>query len=385
MTHPVHALLDTLLRRPSITPDDHGCMEIITAFLGDSGAACRRIDIGDTANLWVTHGSGKPVICFVGHTDVVPPGAADDWICDPFRPTRRNGKLYARGAADMKSGVAAMCCALRELICKTADHPGTLALLLTSDEEGIATNGIQAVLPRLQAEGVTVDLAIVGEPTAQAVLGDTARNGRRGSLNLTLTIHGRQGHLAYPRQIRNPIHGLGRIIAAIDAIEWDAGDRNFAPTSCQFSNLRSGVGVENVAPAAATAMLNWRFNTKQTEKSIRGRTERLVTRITAELGLDVEYDWRLSGAPFVTDNARLLGALAEAIERHCAREVVFNTAGGTSDARFLAQYGADSVEFGPCNATIHQVDEHVRIDDLEAMTDIYRDTVVNLWRSAPQG
>lgn len=385
MLHPVHALLDTLLRRPSVTPNDHGCMEVIATFLADTDARCRRIDIGDTSNLWVTHGSGKPLVCFVGHTDVVPPGTSDDWHSDPFQPTRRDGKLYARGAADMKSGVAAMCCALRELIRGKADHPGTLALLLTSDEEGSATNGIQAVLPRLQQEGVSVDYAIVGEPTAQTVLGDTARNGRRGSLNLTLTIHGKQGHLAYPDQIRNPIHGLGRIIAALAALEWDEGDRNFAPTSCQFSNLQSGVGAENVAPATATALLNWRFNPKQSEPGIRARTEQLVTRITAELDLHAQYKWRLSGMPFVTNNSRLLSALVAAVTQHCARKVVFNTGGGTSDARFLAQYGADSIEFGPCNASIHQIDEHVRIADLETMAYIYRDTVINLWQATKRG
>ncbi len=384
MTHPVYALLDRLLRRPSITPDDCGCMEIITAFLGETHAICRRMDIGDTANLWVTHGDEKPLICFAGHTDVVPPGEPNDWKFDPFRPTRHNGKLYARGAADMKSGVAAMSCALRELIAETPDHPGTLAMLLTSDEEGTAVNGIQAVLPRLRKEGITPDFAIVGEPTAHTVLGDTARNGRRGSLNLTLTIHGKQGHLAYPQQIKNPIHGLGRIIAAIKAIEWDQGDRNFAATTCQFSNLRSGTGAENVAPASATAMLNWRFNTQHTEKSIRERSERLIASIVAGLGLDAEYDWRLSGEPFLSENRQLMRALADAIEHHCARKVVFNTAGGTSDARFLAQYGAESIEFGPCNATIHQIDEHVAINDLEPMANIYRDTVANLWQVVRQ-
>lgn len=380
MTHPVHSLLDQLLRQPSITPNDHGCMELITQQLADSGALCQRIDINDTANLWVSHGHAAPVIVFVGHTDVVPPGDLAQWQSNPFVPEVRDGLLYARGAADMKSGVAAMTCAFAELLEKHPDHPGTLALLLTSDEEGDADDGIQAVLPRLRDQGIHINYAIVGEPTAAQTLGDTARNGRRGSLNLTLTLHGQQGHVAYPEQIHNPIHGLGEVIAQLSAVLWDQGNAHFPPTSCQFSNIAAGTGAENVVPGAASAKVNWRFNTEHTAQSIQQRAEEIIHHICAARTLRAEYQWKCSGEPFSTSNPLLMNALRKAVARHTGQKIEFNTAGGTSDARFMAKYGADTIEFGPVNATIHKVNECVKLNDLEPMVAIYRDTVIHLWQ-----
>lgn len=375
----IQDLLAALVSRPSISPNDAGCMSLISDFLRDTPARIRLIRIEDTDNLFITHGQGAPHICFVGHTDVVPAGNESDWSSPPFTPSIREGKLYGRGSADMKAGVAAMSFAYRELIQSHPQHQGTLSLLLTSDEEAAATHGIQAVLPLLQAEGIHIDYAIVGEPTAKDALGDFARNGRRGSLNLKLQISGKQGHVAYPENICNPIHGLGHIIAEIAAIEWDRGNAHFPPTSCQFSNLIAGTGAENVVPQTATALLNWRFNTEQTEAGIKTRVETLVRRICAEKQLSAAFDWKLSGLPFSTANQKLLQTLSKAVREHCGRDIVFNTAGGTSDARFMAQYGADTVEFGTLNASIHQIDEHVLLADLALMAAVYRDCVRHLW------
>lgn len=375
----VQDLLTALIACPSISPNDAGCMTIIHDYLQGSGANCRLIRIADTDNFFATHGSGSPHICFVGHTDVVPAGNESDWHNPPFVPSIRDGKLYGRGAADMKAGVAAMTVAFRQLIEQQPQHQGTLSLLLTSDEEAAATHGIQAVLPLLQQEGIHFDYAIVGEPTAKETLGDFARNGRRGSLNLQLTISGKQGHVAYPEQIRNPIHGLGAIIAALAAIEWDKGNAHFPPTSCQFSNISAGTGAENVVPQRASAMLNWRFNTEQTADGIKQRVQDMVADICTAQELQAEFDWRLSGQPFSTANPQLLAAVAQAVKTHCGREIIFNTAGGTSDARFMAQYGADTVEFGTSNATIHQINEHILLADLAPMTAVYHDSVIHLW------
>lgn len=381
MPHPIYAFLKDLLRQPSITPNDADCMALISAQLAETNATIRELAIKDTKNLLVSHGNGTPHIVFVGHTDVVPPGDINAWQSDPFTPTERDGFLYARGAADMKSGVAAMTLAFKAAITQHPNHSGTLSLLLTSDEEGSGDNGIKAVMAKLSAEKGHFDYAIVGEPTCKNALGDTARNGRRGSLNLNLTIHGQQGHVAYPEQIKNPIHGLGQIIAEISAIEWDKGNANFPPTSCQFSNISGGTGAENVAPATASAMLNWRFNTEQTEAGIKARVTGIIEAICRKQHLSASYQWRLSGEPFATNNQDLMHALAAAVKSATGKDLLFNTAGGTSDARFMAKYGAATVEFGPCNATIHKIDECVKMSDLEPLVAIYTQTLENLWRA----
>ncbi|MDO4776006.1 MAG: succinyl-diaminopimelate desuccinylase [Cardiobacteriaceae bacterium] len=380
------SLLQTLIARKSITPDDAGCQQILAETLAPHGFACRQIDLGDTKNLWATHGSGAPVIAFAGHTDVVPPGNPADWASDPFVPTVRDGMIYGRGASDMKSGVAAMTLALATLAEQYPDHPGTLALLVTSDEEGVATHGIQAVLPILESEGTHIDYAIVGEPTASAELGDAARNGRRGSLTLTLTVHGIQGHVAYPEKVKNPVHALAAILAELASIRWDGGNAHFPPTSMQVSNVQAGTGVDNVVPATAMAIVNWRFNTEHTAASLREQAEAIAERHSASLGCRNTCQWYLSGEPFVTELGVLTEAVARASLAHTGKTLIFNTAGGTSDARFLAKYGTATVEYGGSNATIHKVNECVPQGESDRLAAIYHDSIVHLWqRLAAEG
>ncbi|MDO5090604.1 MAG: succinyl-diaminopimelate desuccinylase [Cardiobacteriaceae bacterium] len=373
-------LLQTLIARPSITPEDAGCQQILAETLAPHGFTIRHIDLGDTQNLWATRGSGAPVIAFVGHTDVVPPGNPADWTSDPFTPTLRDGMIYGRGASDMKSGVAAMTLALATLAEQHPDHPGTLALLITSDEEGPATHGIQAVLPILESEGTHIDYAIVGEPTGHATLGDTARNGRRGSLTLTLAIHGTQGHVAYPEKVKNPIHTLAAILAELAATRWDEGNAHFPPTSMQISNITGGTGVDNVVPATASAIINWRFNTEHTADTLRTHAETLAAKHGNASGCRADCQWYLSGEPFLTEPGILTDAVAAASIAHTGHPLQFNTAGGTSDARFLAKYGTATVEYGGSNATIHKINECVPIGESDKLAAIYHDSIVNLWQ-----
>lgn len=385
-TFTADSLLQTLIARPSVTPDDAGCQQILAEALTPHGFTCRQINLGDTKNLWATHGSGAPIIAFAGHTDVVPPGNLADWASDPFVPTLRDGMIYGRGASDMKSGVAAMTLALATLAEQYPDHPGTLALLVTSDEEGLAIHGIQAVLPILESEGTHIDYAIVGEPTADAVLGDTARNGRRGSLTLSLTLHGVQGHVAYPEKVKNPVHALSAILAELVSIRWDDGNAHFPPTSMQVSNIQAGTGADNVVPATATAIVNWRFNTEHSAPSLQSRVEALAARVAQGFGCTAEYRWFLSGEPFVTEHGALTNAVAQASLAHTGKTLLFNTAGGTSDARFLAKYGTATVEYGGSNATIHKVNECVPQGESNALAAIYHDSIVHLWqRLAEEG
>ncbi|UJF24921.1 succinyl-diaminopimelate desuccinylase [Suttonella sp. R2A3] len=376
--HATRQLLENLLVRASLTPHDADCQAIIAERLQQSGFSCRHLSINETSNLWATHGSGAPIIAFGGHTDVVPVGNEAQWHSPPFTPTERDGYLYARGAADMKSGVAAMVVALEAIIAAHPDHPGTLAILLTSDEEGVAVDGTKAVLPLLENDGIHIDYAIVGEPTCKDTLGDTARNGRRGSLHLHLSVTGKEGHVAYPEQVNNPIHALSAMAAELSAIIWDEGNSHFPPTTCQISNIHGGTGADNVVPETAKLAMNWRYNTEHTAESIKDRTNAIIARISQEYGVRTETSWRLSGEPFATDNHDLTEALRQAITRHTQQTVTFNTAGGTSDARFFAKHGAATVEFGPSNATIHKNNECVRIADLEPLTAIYRDSVLAL-------
>lgn len=377
---PAETLLKALIACPSITPDDAGCQQILSAELAPYGFACRQIDLGDTKNLWATHGTGAPLIVFAGHTDVVPPGDLADWTSPPFEPTERDGMLYGRGASDMKSGVAAMTIALQRLASDYPDHPGTLALLVTSDEEGTAEHGIQAVLPILRAEGVHIDYCIVGEPTGSTRLGDFARNGRRGSLTLTLNVHGVQGHVAYPEKVKNPVHALSAILAELVATRWDEGNAHFPPTSMQISNISAGTGADNVVPARATAVVNWRFNTEHSAQSLQTHVESVVARQVQTFACTAENHWFLSGNPFVTEPGILTEAVAAASHAHSGQQLVFNTAGGTSDARFICQYGAATVEYGGSNATIHKVDECVPLGETDALAAIYHDSIIHLWK-----
>ena len=376
--NPTLDLLQELIRRPSVTPDDAGCQTLIAARLQAAGFTIRHLRIGDTDNLWATHGSGAPLVAFAGHTDVVPPGGLAAWTSPPFAPTIRDGKLYGRGAADMKAGVAAMTVALEALA--AAPHPGTLALLLTSDEEGDATNGTQAVLARLAEEGTRIDYCLVGEPSTAARLGDRARHGRRGSLNLHLTLHGKQGHVAYPANVRNPVHALGAVITRLAATRWDDGNAHFPPTSFQVSNLAAGTGAENVVPASASCKANWRYNTEHDAASLQAQATALIAETLQGSDIRAEYQWKVSGEPFLTENAALIAALRDAVAAHTTQTLQLDTGGGTSDARFLAKYGAATIEFGIDSATLHQIDEHVPVADLAPLTAIYADSVRNLWQ-----
>ena len=376
--NPTLDLLQELIRRPSVTPDDAGCQTLIAARLQAAGFTIRHLRIGDTDNLWATHGSGAPLVAFAGHTDVVPPGGLAAWTSPPFAPTIRDGKLYGRGAADMKAGVAAMTVALEALA--AAPHPGTLALLLTSDEEGDATNGTQAVLARLAEEGTRIDYCLVGEPSTAARLGDRARHGRRGSLNLHLTLHGKQGHVAYPANVRNPVHALGAVITRLAATRWDDGNAHFPPTSFQVSNLAAGTGAENVVPASASCKANWRYNTEHDAASLQAQATALIAETLQGSDIRAEYQWKVSGEPFLTENAALIAALRDAVAAHTTQTLQLDTGGGTSDARFLAKYCAATIEFGIDSATLHQIDEHVPVADLAPLTAIYADSVRNLWQ-----
>lgn len=382
MKNPTLALLKELISRQSVTPDDAGCQRLIARRLRSLDFTVSHIDLEDTCNLWATHGSGgAPYIVFAGHTDVVPPGDVCLWQSPPFLPTQRDGKLYGRGAADMKSGVAAMVVALERLIADYPEHPGTLALLLTSDEEGDGTYGTRAVLPKLAADGIKIDYCLVGEPSCQEILGDNARNGRRGSLNLTLTVHGQQGHVAYPEKIINPINGLAAVIERLSRIRWDNGNGCFPPTSFQVSNIDAGTGAENVVPATACCKANWRYNTEHDAAGLEQLAESIIEETLQQHGMSATCHWKRSGSPFVTQDKRLMQALTQAVATHCHTDLQYNTAGGTSDARFIAQYARATIEFGPINASIHKTDEWVNIADLEPLTAVYQEMVLNLWQS----
>jgi succinyl-diaminopimelate desuccinylase len=367
-------LAKALIARRSITPDDDGCLEIVSQRLASIGFVCERIDRGGVANLWATHGSGAPVVCFAGHVDVVPPGPAGQWTSDPFTPIERNGWLVGRGAADMKGSVAAMVTAIERVTAAAPSHRGTIALLLTSDEEGDAADGTVAVVDALRARGQTIDACIVGEPTSVERLGDTIKNGRRGSLSGVLTVRGVQHHIAYPERGRNPIHAALPALAELIATEWDEGNAHFQPTSFQISNVHAGVGAHNVAPAAMDVMFNFRFATASTDDELKARVDEILTRH----GLDYDVRWSLSAAPFVTGRGALVDTLTRVVLGVTGTAPQLSTSGGTSDGRFLATIAREVAELGPLNESIHKVDERVAIADLERLSVIYEQTLVSL-------
>ena len=373
-------LTTELIHRASLTPDDAGCQAVIGARLARAGFAIERMRYGEVDNLWATHGEGSPVLVLLGHTDVVPSGPASAWTSPPFEPAQRDGRLYGRGAADMKSGVAAMVVALEAFVHAHPRHRGTVALLLTSDEEGASVDGVRRVAIELRRRTQPIDWCLVGEPSSKERLGDLVRIGRRGSLTGRLRVGGVQGHVAYPDQADNPIHAFAAALAALVAERWDEGNEAFPPTTFQFSNIAAGTGADNVIPGELSAIFNFRYGTASSADGLRARVEDLLRRH----GIDVaaegnRLEWSHSGEPFLSAAGPLRAAVLAAIRAQCGEvEVELSTGGGTSDGRFIAPLGAEVVELGVVNASIHKVDEHVALDDLERLPLLYRDIIERL-------
>lgn len=366
--HPSIALLCELIGRQSVTPDDAGCQEILAARLQKLGFECETMVFGEVTNLWARRGATRPVLCFAGHTDVVPPGAEDEWHTDPFEPVEKDGYLHGRGSADMKSGLAAMIVALEAFVADHPDHDGSLAMLITSDEEGHARDGTLKVVETLQARDEQIDWCVLGEPTSQEQLGDTVRVGRRGSLSGMLTVRGVQGHVAYPQLADNPIGRFAPVLADLYTTVWDNGNEYFPPTSFQVVDISAGVGFPNVTPGELSARFNFRYSTVWNHETLKDK----VRSIFAAHDIEFDLDWHLSGEPFLTDPGRLTDAVAQAVAEQTGAAPELSTGGGTSDGRFISPAGTDVVELGPLNATIHKVNEHVRIDDVVALTTMYQ-------------
>ena len=364
-----------LIARASVTPDDAGCQALIAGRLRQAGFACEHLRYGQVDNLWATHGTSEgPILVLLGHTDVVPPGPRKAWTSDPFSPDIRDGVLYGRGAADMKSGVAAFVVAAERFAAAHPDHPGTLALLLTSDEEGDAIDGVRRVAQTFRERGQRIDWCITGEPSSTARLGDLLRVGRRGSLSATLTIKGVQGHVAYPHKARNPIHLAAPALAELTARVWDGGYESFPPTSLQVSNIHAGTGANNVIPGELQVLFNLRYNPHWDAPKLEAEIAALLDRH----GLEYALRWHRSGEPFYTPEGRLRAVAREVLGRFAGAPPEESTGGGTSDARFIAPLGAQCIEVGPVNASIHQVDEHVSVADLEALPDLYQQLLERL-------
>ncbi|HWP18898.1 MAG TPA: succinyl-diaminopimelate desuccinylase [Burkholderiaceae bacterium] len=372
-------LVEELVSRPSVTPDDAGCQALIAERLRPLGFECHTLVFGPAeaavSNLWAvrrgTAGASGPLLVFAGHTDVVPTGPRERWTSDPFVPTHRDGKLYGRGTSDMKTSVAAMVVAAEEFVRARPAHRGSVAFLLTSDEEGPSVDGTVRVCEWLQEHGERLDYCVVGEPTSVERLGDMIKNGRRGSLSGRLVVKGVQGHIAYPHLARNPIHLLAPALAELASMDWDQGNAFFPPTTWQVSNLHAGTGATNVIPGEATVDFNFRFSTESTPESLQERLESVLRRH----GLDYDLHWTLGGRPFLTEPGSLTDAIAQAIRSETGLVPELSTAGGTSDGRFIARLCPQVIEFGPPNATIHKIDEHVDVAFVEPLKNIYRKTL----------
>lgn len=374
-------LTEALIARPSVTPEDQGCQALMTERLKALGFACHTLSFGPTdapvTNLWaIKRGSDEaaPVLAFAGHTDVVPTGPLDQWGSPPFVPSHRDGLLYGRGAADMKTSLAAMVVASEEFLAAHPQHKGSIAFLITSDEEGPSVDGTVKVCEWLQQQGQRLDACIVGEPTSVQQVGDMIKNGRRGSLSGKLRVKGVQGHIAYPHLAKNPIHLAAPALAELVGIVWDQGNEHFPPTSWQMSNVHAGTGANNVIPGEVVIDFNFRFSTESTPESLQQRLEDMLR----QHGLDFHIDWTLGGRPFLTRKGPLVEAMAAAIAQVTGVTTELSTTGGTSDGRFIAQICPQVVEFGPVNASIHKIDEHVRVADIEPLKDIYRGTLERL-------
>jgi succinyl-diaminopimelate desuccinylase len=372
--NPTLQLAHDLIARRSVTPDDGGCQSLLAARLADAGFATETIASNGVNNTWMRRGRGAPVFVFAGHTDVVPSGPLEQWHSDPFTPTLRDGQLYGRGASDMKSSIAAFVVAAEEFIRAHPGHAGSIALLLTSDEEGPATDGTTKVVEALRARGETIDYCIVGEPTSVDRLGDTIKNGRRGSLSARITVKGLQGHVAYPHLARNPVHMVAPALAELATTEWDRGDEFFPPTTFQVSNIHAGTGVGNVVPGICTVDCNFRFAPASTAASLQQR----VGAVLSGHGVDFDIEWTLGAAPFLTPRGTLSSALSAAIEAIAGAPPALSTTGGTSDGRFIATFCAQVIEFGPPNSTIHKINERIAVADLEPLKNIYLGTLQRL-------
>ncbi len=374
MTHETLNLAKQLIARPSITPQDNNCQEILAQRLKKIDFQIENMRFGEVDNLWARRGKSSPVLCFAGHTDVVPTGPLEHWHSDPFDPVITNNKLYGRGAADMKSSLAAFVTAIEQFVAEHPKHHGSIALLITSDEEGPAVDGTVKVVETLKARGELLDYCIVGEPTCTDQLGDTIKNGRRGSLSGNLTIKGVQGHIAYPHLAKNPIHLAAPAIADLAQIKWDEGNEYFPPTSWHISNINGGTGATNVIPGTLNIHFNFRFSTASTIESLQSQ----VHQILDKYALDYELIWELSGKPFLTPKAELADAMREAIIQTTKIEPQLSTSGGTSDGRFIADICKQVVEFGPCNATIHKLNECVEVNDISRLSEIYKHSLEKL-------
>lgn len=363
-----------LIAQPSITPNDAGCQELLSARLAAIGFRIESLRFGDVLNLWAERGDGEPLIVFAGHTDVVPTGPREQWHSDPFVPTLRDGHLYGRGAADMKSSLAAFVTGIEDFVAKLPRHRGAIGLLITADEEGPSVDGTVKVVEWLRARGRRITHCIVGEPTCVEKLGDVMKNGRRGSLNGKLRVLGIQGHVAYPHLARNPTHALAPALQELVTTEWDRGTGDFPPTSFQVSNIHAGTGAENVIPGSLDLDFNFRFSTAVTEAELRQRVEGVLRRH----GVEHEIAWRLSGQPYLTAPGRLVNAMREAIRTVLGVDARLSTDGGTSDGRFIAPLGAEVVEFGPLNATIHKIDERIAATDPARLAQVYARLLENL-------
>ena len=367
-------LVQELIRRRSVTPEDAGCQDLIAARLAASGFKCEPMRFGEVSNLWARRGTGRPLLCFAGHTDVVPTGPLAEWHSDPFTPTLRDGKLYGRGAADMKSSIAAFVVAAEAFVKERPAHGGSIALLLTSDEEGPSVDGTVKVVEVLKRRGEAMDYCVVGEPTSVESLGDMLKNGRRGSLSGRLTVRGIQGHVAYPHLARNPVHQLAPALAELAKTQWDKGNESFPPTTWQISNIHAGTGVGNVIPGSAEVDFNFRFSTESTDTGLMQRVEAILKKH----GLDYSVSWVLGARPFLSAKGKLAQTVTDICKRHTGHSAELSTTGGTSDARFIIEISPEVLELGPVNASIHKLNEHIEVAALEQLSGIYLDTLRSL-------